>query len=70
MQARGKTEEEVKALLDEGVYDMQQLVEGGWVTAVKYPDELQVPLHLSFVCAISSRLLPLCLAMHSLVPEK
>ena len=41
VQARGKTEEEVQALVDEGVYDMRKLLEGGWVTGVKYPDEIE-----------------------------
>lgn len=27
--------QEVKALLDEGIYDMQKLKEGGWVTDLK-----------------------------------
>ena len=32
--------QEVKALLDKGVYDMQELADGGWVTALKYEDEI------------------------------
>jgi hypothetical protein len=28
------------AFLEEGVYDMKQFVEGGWVTALKYEDEV------------------------------
>lgn len=32
--------QEVKALLDQGVFDMQQLADGGWVTALKYEDEI------------------------------
>lgn len=42
MQARGKTEEDVAALLDAGVYDMEKLLEGGWLTGLKYADEVQV----------------------------
>ena len=42
MQARGKTEEDVAKLLDAGVYDMEKLLEGGWVTGLKYADEVQV----------------------------
>lgn len=38
--ARGKTREEVAALLEEGVYDMKCFLEGGWVTALKYEDEV------------------------------
>jgi hypothetical protein len=30
----------VKALLDKGVYDMQELADGGWVTALRYEDEI------------------------------
>jgi protease IV len=41
LQARGKTEEEVIALLDEGVYDMEKLKAQGWVTDLKYSDELE-----------------------------
>jgi hypothetical protein len=41
MQARGKTREEAKALLDAGYYDMRKLLEGGWVTGLKYADELE-----------------------------
>ena len=44
VQARGKTEEDVAALLDAGVYDMQKLLDGGWVTGLKYADEVQVRL--------------------------
>lgn len=40
MQARGKTIEEVEALLDEGVFDMARLDAGGWLTALKYADEV------------------------------
>lgn len=42
MQSRGKTEEDVAKLLDAGVYDMQKLLDGGWVTGLKYADEVQV----------------------------
>lgn len=41
MKARGKAEEEVVALLDEGVYDMEKLKAEGWVTDLKYADELE-----------------------------
>ena len=41
MQARGKTPEEVVALLDEGVFDMEKLKAGGWVTDLKYADEVK-----------------------------
>jgi hypothetical protein len=34
----------VAKLLDSGTYDMQQLLEGGWVTGLKYADEVQVLL--------------------------
>jgi hypothetical protein len=30
----------VRALLDQGVYDMQQLADGGWVSGLKYEDEI------------------------------
>ena len=34
------TFQEVAALLEEGVYDMKRFLEGGWVTALKYEDEV------------------------------
>ncbi|KAF5837148.1 protease IV with duplicated peptidase family U7 domain-containing protein [Dunaliella salina] len=39
-QARGKTEEDVKNLLDAGIYDAKQLEEGGWLDGLKYEDEI------------------------------
>ena len=27
-------------MLDEGIFDMQKFVDGGWVTGLKYDDEL------------------------------
>lgn len=50
---RGKSEEEVKELLNAGIFDMNQLVEGGWVTAVSYPDEIQVWIFNSFGSSVS-----------------
>ena len=44
MQARGKSEDDVAALLDAGVYDMQKLADGGWVTGLKYADEVKTVL--------------------------
>lgn len=38
--ARGKTPDQVAALLDEGAYDPARFVEGAWVTGLKYEDEL------------------------------
>ncbi|KAG1677042.1 hypothetical protein FOA52_001212 [Chlamydomonas sp. UWO 241] len=38
--ARGKTVDEVKAMLEEGIYDMQKFMDGGWVTALRYEDEV------------------------------
>ena len=37
---RSFTFQEVAALLEEGVYDMKRFLEGGWVTALKYEDEV------------------------------
>ena len=39
-QARGKTEEEVSAMLDQGIYDMQHFKDGGWVTDLLYGDQV------------------------------
>ncbi|KAI8476080.1 MAG: peptidase family S49-domain-containing protein [Monoraphidium minutum] len=38
--ARGKSEAEVVALLDQGVYDMKLLAEGGWIDGLRYEDEI------------------------------
>ena len=32
--------QEVAALLEEGYYDMKQFLDGGWVTSLKYEDEV------------------------------
>lgn len=37
----GKTPEDVRALLDAGVYDMQVLKDGDWVTDLKYADQVE-----------------------------
>lgn len=37
----GKSAEDVRALLDAGVYDMQVLKDQGWVTDLKYADEVE-----------------------------
>ncbi|GAX84081.1 hypothetical protein CEUSTIGMA_g11505.t1 [Chlamydomonas eustigma] len=39
-EARGKSREDLVAFLEEGVFDMKKFVEGGWVTALKYEDEV------------------------------
>ena len=41
LQARGRTKEEVAEMLDAGYYDMEKLAAGGWLTALKYADELE-----------------------------
>lgn len=38
--ARGKTREDVIAMLDKGIYDMEEFSAGGWVTGLKYSDEM------------------------------
>jgi protease IV len=38
--ARGKTNEEVEAMLHEGVFDAERFVEGGWLDGLMYEDEL------------------------------
>lgn len=35
-----KTAMQVKAMVDEGIFDMQKYVDGGWITALKYDDEV------------------------------
>jgi protease-4 len=38
--SRGRSPAEFEALLDEGAYDMERFKAGGWVTDLKYEDEL------------------------------
>jgi len=40
-EARGKTVEEVQAMLDKGIYDMEEFKADGWVTDLKYQDEIE-----------------------------
>jgi len=36
----GKTKEDVEALFEAGIYKVDQLKEGGWITDIKYADEV------------------------------
>lgn len=38
--SRGKTRQDVLDLIDQGVYDMNKLKEGNWITDLKYEDEI------------------------------
>ncbi|GAQ82938.1 hypothetical protein KFL_001300010 [Klebsormidium nitens] len=42
--ARGKEKAEVEALINEGVYEMEALKAGGWITDIKYADEIEEDL--------------------------
>eukprot|EP00887_Chlorella_sp_A99_P004631 scaffold4.g4631.t1 len=42
--SRGKTPEEVEAMLNEGIYDMREYMAGGWVTDLRYEHELEMTL--------------------------
>lgn len=37
----GKSAADVEALLDKGIYSMEKLKEGGWITDIKYADEIE-----------------------------
>lgn len=39
--ARGKTKEDVEALFETGVYKIADLKQGGWITDIKYADEIE-----------------------------
>lgn len=39
--AKGKTKEEVEALFDAGIYKVEDLKSGGWITDIKYADEIE-----------------------------
>ena len=36
----GKTKEDIEALLDAGIFEIEKLKEGGWITDIKYFDEV------------------------------
>lgn len=38
--SRKKTRDEVIAMLDKGIYDMEEFKSGGWVNDLKYSDEI------------------------------
>ena len=61
---RGKSHEDVIAMLDKGIYDMEEFQSGGWVTGLKYSDEITDDLKkrtgLSFHSAVS------CTVSHSI----
>ncbi|BDA50409.1 Protease 4 [Coccomyxa sp. Obi] len=38
--SRGKSVQEAEAMLDEAIYKMERYVEGGWLTGLKYEDEI------------------------------
>ncbi|EPS58819.1 hypothetical protein M569_15993, partial [Genlisea aurea] len=38
--ATGKTKEDIEAFINEGVYEVQRLKEEGWITDIKYDDEV------------------------------
>ena len=54
---RGKSHEDVITMLDKGIYDMEEFQSGGWVTGLKYSDEITDDLKkrtgLSFHSAVS-----------------
>lgn len=39
--AKGKTKEEVEALFEAGIYKVDDLKKGGWITDIKYADEIE-----------------------------
>nr|GEX39001.1 serine protease SPPA, chloroplastic-like [Tanacetum cinerariifolium] len=40
-QAKGKKKEEIETFINEGVYHIEKLKEGGWITDIKYDDEVR-----------------------------
>ncbi|KAF5807348.1 putative peptidase S49, ClpP/crotonase-like domain superfamily [Helianthus annuus] len=40
-QAKGKSKEEIKSFINEGVYQIDKLKEDGWITDIKYDDEVK-----------------------------
>lgn len=38
----GKTKEDVEALFNAGVFKVEDLKEGGWITGIKYVDEVSI----------------------------
>ncbi|EIE22855.1 protease IV with duplicated peptidase family U7 domain-containing protein [Coccomyxa subellipsoidea C-169] len=43
-QSRGKTTQEAEEMLDEGIFKMERYVESGWLTGLKYEDEILADL--------------------------
>ncbi|KAI3504727.1 hypothetical protein L1887_26405 [Cichorium endivia] len=39
-QAKGKTKEDIESFINEGVYQIEKLKEDGWITDIKYDDEV------------------------------
>lgn len=37
----GKKKEEIENFINEGVYEIERLKEDGWITDIKYDDEVQ-----------------------------
>ncbi|KAK1407394.1 hypothetical protein QVD17_39009 [Tagetes erecta] len=45
-QAKGKKREEIESFINEGVYQIEKLKEDGWITDIKYDDEVQSMLKI------------------------
>ncbi|MFS7939443.1 putative peptidase S49, ClpP/crotonase-like domain superfamily [Helianthus anomalus] len=41
-QAKGKSKEEIDSFINEGVYQIDKLKEDGWITDIKYDDEVYI----------------------------
>jgi protease-4 len=51
----GKTKEDVEALFNAGVFKVEDLKEGGWITGIKYVDEVSILRICVQVPGISSK---------------
>ncbi|KAJ0829347.1 putative peptidase S49, ClpP/crotonase-like domain superfamily [Helianthus annuus] len=57
-QAKGKSKEEIESFINEGVYQIEKLKEDGWITDIKYDDEVKSMLKTR-LCIAEKKKLPL-----------
>ncbi|KAJ0747811.1 putative peptidase S49, ClpP/crotonase-like domain superfamily [Helianthus annuus] len=57
-QAKGKSKEEIDSFINEGVYQIEKLKEDGWITDIKYDDEVKSMLKTR-LCIAEKKKLPL-----------
>ncbi|XP_035845317.1 serine protease SPPA, chloroplastic-like [Helianthus annuus] len=56
-QAKGKKKKEIESFINEGVYQIDKLKEDGWITDIKYDDEVKSMLKTRLCIAEKKKLL-------------